>query len=192
LPGGAISQQRGAVYDGRHLRKLGLRELEVRKGPVEHPAGRGSVERLVEGPAREPERSRRHRRAEHVERAHRNLEALAAGADALRERNAAAVEAKARQWVWRDDLDPFGNLEAGRAGIDDEGRDAACSRCFAGACEDDVEVGNATVGDPGLVAVEHRLVAIDAGAAAHRHHVGTGVGLGQGEAGDGLAGGNAR
>ena len=29
LPGGAISQQRGAVDHGGHLRQLGLRELKV-------------------------------------------------------------------------------------------------------------------------------------------------------------------
>src|SRR5206468_202170 len=83
-----------------------------------------------------------------VERAHRDLEAFAFGADAAGRRNAAGVEAKARERVRRDDVDALGDREAGRVGVDDEGADAARALGgwmgrVAGSREDDVEVGEA-------------------------------------------------
>ena len=88
--------------------------------------------------------------------------------------------------------DALGDLEARRVGIDDEGRDPARTRRFAGAHEDDVEVGDAAVGDPGLLAVDHHVVAFDAAGAGHRRHVGAGLGFGQRECRDRLAPGHAR
>jgi hypothetical protein len=60
----------------------------------------------------------------------------------------------------RDHIDALGDVEAGRIGIDDEGADAARARLLAGAREHDVEVGDAAVGNPGLFAVEHVVVAV--------------------------------
>jgi hypothetical protein len=57
--------------------------------------------------------------------------------------------------VRRDDVDALGDLEARRAGVDDEGLMPARAGRFAAAREDHVEVGDAAVGDPGLLAVEH-------------------------------------
>ena len=76
--------------------------------------------------------------------------------------NAAVREAKPRQRMRCDHVDALGDLKAGRVGIDDEGRDAARARRFAGAGEDDVEIGDAAVRDPGLLAVEHVVVAVRA------------------------------
>ena len=102
-------------------------------------------------------------------------------------------EAQARQRVRRDHVDALGDLEARRAGIDDEGRDAARARRFAGAREHDVEVGDAAVGDPGLLAVEHVASSPSTRALqAMRRHVGAGLGLGQREGGDRLAARHAR
>ena len=42
----------------------------------------------------------------------------------------------------------------GRAGLDQEGGDAARAGRFAGAGEDHIEIGDAAVGDEGLLAVE--------------------------------------
>jgi hypothetical protein len=106
--------------------------------------------------------------------------------------HAAAVEAQPCQRVRRDDLDALGDLQPRRAGLDHEGREAARTRCFAGAGEDDVEVGDAAVGDPGLLAVQHRSAPSRVGTRAWPRHVGAGVGLGQGEGRDRLAAGHAR
>ena len=46
-------------------------------------------------------------------------------------------------------------VEAGRAGLDNEGGDAAGAGRFAGTGEDHIEVGNAAVGDEGLLAIDH-------------------------------------
>jgi hypothetical protein len=63
---------------------------------------------------------------------------------------------------------------------------------IAGAREDDVEVGDAAVRDPGLLAVEDVAAGLGARRAGHRGDVGAGVGLGERERGDRLAGGHAR
>ena len=111
----------------------------------------------------------------------------------LRQRHAAVREAQACQRVRRDHVDALGDLEARRAGFDDEGRDAARARRFAAAGEDDVEVGDAAVGDPGLLAVEHRMVAVDARARIACAATSlAGLGLGQREGGDRLAARHAR
>jgi hypothetical protein len=54
----------------------------------------------------------------------------------------------------------------GVVGEDDEGGNAARARRLAGAGEDDVDVGDAAVGDPGLLAVEHIGVAVGGAAQA--------------------------
>ena len=72
-------------------------------------------------------------------------------------------------------------------------RDAARALArLAGAREHDVEVGDAAVGDPGLLAVEHVGVAVLARGARHRRDVGAGVRLGQRERRDRLAARDAR
>ena len=91
----------------------------------------------------------------------------------------------------RDHIDALGDLEAGRIRIDDECRDAARARRFAGACEHDVEVGDAAIGDPGLLAIENEVVGVGTGRAGHRRNVGTSVRLGQRKRRDRLAAGDA-
>ena len=92
----------------------------------------------------------------------------------------------------RDHLDALGDAESRQAGIDDEGGDATASFALAGAGEHDVKIGDAAVGDPGLLAVEHIGVAVFARGAAERCHVRSGVRLGKGERRDRLAGRGTR
>ena len=75
----------------------------------------------------------------------------------------------------------------GVSGIDDERRDAARPRRFAGAREHHVEVGDATVGNPGLFAVDHRVVALDVRAALHGGYIGARLRFGQCERRDRFA-----
>ena len=63
----------------------------------------------------------------------------------------------------RDDLQPFGNRQPGRIGGGDESGEALRPRCLAGACENDIEVGDAAIRDPGLLASEAVSVAITDG-----------------------------
>ena len=86
----------------------------------------------------------------------------------------------------RDGLRGARRSEARGVGRDQEGGDALGARA-AGAGEDDVEVGDAAVGDPGLVAVEDVAVAVAGGGEVHGGHVGARRGLGQREGGDGSA-----
>jgi hypothetical protein len=81
LPGGAVGQQRRGIDVGGHVAQRGLGELEVGQVLAEHLAARGLLQRLVERAAREAQRRRGHRGAEDVQRAHRQLEALAGRAE---------------------------------------------------------------------------------------------------------------
>ncbi len=96
-------------------------------------------------------------------------------------------ELEPRERMRRDHFDTLGDDESRHAGIDDEGGDAAAAFALAGAGEHDVKIGDAAVGDPGLLAVEHIGVAVLAGGAAERCHVRSGVRLGEGERRDRLA-----
>ena len=110
---------------------------------------------LDHGAAGEAERGGADRGAEHIERRHCDLEALARLADHSVGRHAAVVEAQPRQRMRRDHLDALGNRQAGIAALDDEGRKPARARRFAGARKHHVKIGDAAVRNPGLFAVEH-------------------------------------
>ena len=75
-----------------------------------------------------PSAAARDRGAEDVERAHRELEALALGAEQRVGRHAAAVELEPRQRMRRDHVDALGDRETRRVGRHDERRDAARAR----------------------------------------------------------------
>ena len=79
----------------------------------------------------------------------------------------------------------------GRIGVDHESADAARAGGFAGAREHAVEIGDAAVGDPGLLAVEHVFVAFAARAVVMAATSEPAFGLGQSEGGDRLARGHA-
>ena len=106
-PGGAIDQQRrgvdlaGAVGDRR------LRHLQIAERGAEQPAACGMCDGLVQRPAGEAERGGAHGRAEHVERRHGDLEALARLAQPIGQRNAHALEPQGRERMRRDHLDAF-------------------------------------------------------------------------------------
>ena len=91
-----------------------------------------------------------------------------------------------------DHFDALGDVEAGRPGLDHEGGDAAGAGRFAGTGEDHIEIGNAAVGDEGLLAVDHVVAALGPRRGGHGGDVRAGLGLGQREGGDGGALGDAR
>ncbi|KAG1273939.1 hypothetical protein G6F64_015241 [Rhizopus arrhizus] len=75
----------------------------------------------------------------------------------------------------RDQFDALADLETRGVGIHDERADTARARRLAGTGEDDVEVGDAAVGNPGLGAVQHIVVAVQPGFAGQGGHVRPGV-----------------
>ena len=89
-------------------------------------------------------------------------------------------------------VDALGDGEARCAGINDKAADAARARRLAGAREHAVKIGDAAVGDPGLLPVKNVMIALQLGACAHRRHIRTGVRFGQGKGGNGFARGDAR
>ena len=83
-------------------------------------------------------------------------------------------------------LDLRALLEALGAGRDDERGVAARAELAVDRGDDDVDVGDAAVGGPGLLAVDDPLVGglVVLGVGADRRDVGAGVGLGRAEGGD--------
>ena len=151
-PGGAIDEQRGGIDVERHVGEVALHHLQLGHRRAEQLSLGSAFQALVEGAAGKAERGGADRRAEHVEHRHGDLEAVARLADHGGGGDAHAVEGEPRQRMRRDDFQPLGDVEALRVGGHEEGRDALRAWRFAGAREDDIEVGDAAVGDPGLLA----------------------------------------
>jgi hypothetical protein len=134
----------------------------------------------------------RRRWSEDVQRAHGDLEPFARRTEPVRNRHAAAGEAKRGERMRSDDLDAPGNRQPRRVGIDDEGGQTASAGRRTGAGEHHVEIGDAAVGNPGLGPVQHIVLAVAPRAAGDRRHVGPGIGLGQREGGNRIAAPDAR
>src|SRR5438552_4144977 len=81
--------------------------------------------------------------------------ALRRRAEAIGMGNAAVGATQAGERMRRDHINAIDNLEGRPASAADESRDAGRSRHFAGARKQHVEVGDAAVRDPGLIAAEH-------------------------------------
>ena len=87
-----------------------------------------------------------------------------------------------------DDFDPVLDGQSRGVRIDDVGRQAACTGCFAGPREDHIVVGDAAIGDPGLHAVDpHMVVTVRPRRRPHRRHIGTRFRLREREGRDGLS-----
>jgi hypothetical protein len=149
------------------------------------------LERLIECALRETERGAGDRRAKYIERAHRQLETLSFGAQAMRQRNAAAREGQRSQRMGCDHIDTALDLEPWSACIDDERADSPSGHRTVGSIflrvrprEDAIEVGDPAVGYPGLFAVQHIRVAVEPGAALNGGGIGPRFGFRKGEGGD--------
>ncbi len=108
------------------------------------------MHRFVERAAGETQAGGGNRSAEYVEHSHRHLEAAARRANQVGCRDAAMLEPEPRQRMRSDHPDAFEERQSRRIGGDDECGQAAGARRLAAPREDDIEVGNAAVGDPGL------------------------------------------
>ena len=71
----------------------------------------------------------------------------------------------------------FADAQAGRILLDEERRHALGALRFVDGGVDDAEIGDRPVGDPGLVAVEDVVVAVEGGGGAQAVGVGAGSGL---------------
>ena len=191
VPGGLLVEQaRGFDADG-HVREHGLHHLVLGDGDAEGLAILGVGDALVEAALHEPGGQRADVRAGLVEGLHRELEAFALGCEqvllghhhVLEVHDAGIAGALAQLVLVLVDLEP------GRVAVDDEGRDALVALGRVAGGEDHEEAGEAGVGDPGLLPVEHVVVAALFEFGAHARHVAAGAGLGGGVGGeDGIRG----
>ena len=80
-PGGTIDQQRRGIDAERHVGEVTLHHLQFAERCAEQIAVRGALERFIERAAGETKRCSANRGAEHIERRHGDLEAVAGLAD---------------------------------------------------------------------------------------------------------------
>jgi hypothetical protein len=114
-------------------------------------------------------------------------------AEPVRIGNAAPLEAQRGQRMRGDHLEPLGHHEPRRVGGHEERRHATRPGAVGvAACDHAVEVGNTTVGDPRLGAIEHPIGAVAARTRGERAHIGAGVGFGERERRDRLTTRDAR
>ena len=99
----------------------------------------------------------------------------------------AAVETQCGQRMRGHDFDPFGDRETGVVGKDKECGEATRARRFAGAREHSVDVGDSTVRDPGLLAVQAISISVLARRAGHGRDIGASLFLREREGGEPLA-----
>ena len=121
---------------------------------------------LIQRALREAERSAGHRGAEHVQRAHGELEAFALGPEALAGGDAAVPEGERGEGVGGDEVDARRAIKSRPRCVHDEGADAAGRHRsvrsplrLLGAREHAVEVRDTAVRYPGLLAIEHVVIA---------------------------------
>ena len=80
-----------------------------------------------------------------------------------------------------DHLNAFRHLKSGKSGIHNKRTDPARARRFTRARKHDIEIGDAAIGDPGLLTIQHIRSAIFCGGTLKRGHVRTGLGFGERE-----------
>jgi hypothetical protein len=110
------------------------------KRSPEHFACRCTVQRFFECSPRETEGSRRNRRPKDVKGAHGNFEALPSETYHIPFEHATFVEAQAREWMWSDYVEPFGDLQSGIVASNNERADAARARRFIRSGTDNVKI----------------------------------------------------
>src|SRR5262249_55991532 len=140
-----------------------LHHLQVGEWSAEQMSVGGPPKRFVQRTARKAERSGANRGAEHIERRHRDLEAVAGVANERGRRHAAPVESEPRQRMRCHDFKALGDGKARVVRFNDESGKPARARRFAGAGKNDVKVGNAAVRNPVLLAVKDETISVAAG-----------------------------
>ena len=164
-----------------------MHHLQVGERPAEQFSAFRARDGFIERAAGETERGGADGRAENIERRHGDLETFAGRTDHGGGRHGDALEFQARQRMRRDHIDALGDGKARQFSGHQKRGEALGAGAFAGAREHHVEIGDAAVGDPGLLAVEHKAVAVALGGHRDIGDVGAGFLLGQREGGDGAA-----
>ncbi len=128
-----------------------------------------------------------------IERFERDAQALAFFAQAIFRRHAAILQRnfRASERAQAHFIFVAADAEAGKIGFDEEGGDAAAACCGIGLGENDVEAGDAAVGDPGFGAVQDVVIAIADGAGLDSGSVGAGLRFGEAEGAENFAAGEA-
>ena len=189
-PGGAPDEESGGVELDSHVGQLEGDGLVGGERPAELDALLRVVERVLEGGAADAEGEAADHGTGALERGE-GAEGAAASAGSRRcARRRAEAVAGGHAAVLEDDVGGPGGAdahllpdgahgEAGRALLDGEGAEAAPLLALVLGGEDDVDVGDAAVGDEALGAVENVVVAVADGGGGDVGDVGAGLRLGE-------------
>ncbi len=182
-PAEMIGKQRRLVELEQHVHQLFLGQLEAGDRLAELLARLGVVERALVAGSRGADRTPEDAVARLVEAGERALHPGHAGQHRrLRQADVVEDQLRGHRGSQRDLLvNVAGGIAAGAA-RHDEAPDSVL-----GPRPDHRQVGDASVGDPELVAVEDPVRARASGGGPHRRGVGAGVGLGEAEAADRLS-----
>ena len=179
---------------GLHLGQLEARVLEIGDRLAEGLA----LARVVDGPSQrrlhDGDGADGHQQALARQLVHQAGEAAALLAQDIGGRNAHVLEEQLGGVlrVLADLLEVAPALEAGPVGLHQHQRHALGAGRRVGLGGDDDEIGQPAVGDEGLLAVHHQLVALAQRRGADRLQVAARAGLGHGDGGDHLALGHLR
>src|SRR6476646_7260523 len=189
---GFVEELAGGSGAGLHVGELELDRLQLVDRLAEGDPLGGVAVGVVGRALGDPDRLGGGAEAGALQGAEGDGEALTLLADQVLVRDADVGEGRR---AGRRALDPelvleLAGVEAGRVLLDHEGAGAAILAVGGG--EDDVEVGDRRVGDPGLLAVDHPLVAVAHRAGPHRRRVGARLGLREREGRRPLAAGALR
>ena len=160
-PGGAIDQQRRRIDVERHLGDVALHHLQIGERAAEQFARAARARRVSSSARRAKPSAAAPTVARKISSVAIAILKPSPGAPIIADsRHRDALEFQPRQRMRRDDIDALGDRKARQVGRDQKGRKPLGAGAFAGSREHDIEIGDAAVGDPGLLAVEHIAVAV--------------------------------
>ena len=160
-PGRLVGHESRRMNAGGGIGDPPLNRLAIGQIGAEGFSLRRVLDHHVERPLRAADAPGSHLHPTRSEPLLHRRKALAFDAKQLAGRNAAIIEGHLGGEDAAQHRNHPGDLEARRALVDDEGRDAAALATSAiGAGHDDAEVGTVHVADPDLAAVDHPVAAI--------------------------------
>ena len=174
---GAEDEQTRHIHRGRHLSEHGCDELMAGDHLAVLPAHLGVGQPLLEGTAGDSHALHRHKNPGAFEQRERVAQRLALATDRVCDRHTyvAQKDLRSRLAVERDLVD-VAHFVTVFAAVDQDVGEAAL-RIVGRAAGADEKVGIAAVADPGLLAVDHPVIAVAQRAGPDLEHVGADVGL---------------
>src|SRR5450830_1558840 len=126
---------------------------------------------LIQCTAGKPQRRCSNRCPEHIQCRHCHLKSLTRFTNALGCRDTAISELQARQRVWGNHIYPLCDLQPYRVRINDKSGDTTRPLRLTRAGKNDIHIGDTTIRNPGFLAVQYVVIAIQRCRTLHRSDI---------------------